>query len=307
MKVNLNKSRPLVVGYISAIIGALLFGSVSTVAKPIVASVNPLWLSCLVYFISGATITPVVKRDRYSIKTKDYLFLIITSICGGAIAPAMFFFGLKLTTAINGSLLSNGEVIFSILLALTIFGEKLNRIGYIAIALVLGGVIIVTTNLQFDSSLLKINPGNLLIIGATIFWALDNNICRILTHRIDITKIIQLKSFIGGVILLCLTISSGISLSITSTEVPYILLLGVVGFALSLYFFLQGLRRIGTTITLLILSLSAVFGMFLAAILLHERITTFQIIAVVIMLCGIYLIYRNDMNDKSKVIRTAKS
>jgi drug/metabolite transporter (DMT)-like permease len=212
-----------------------------------------------------------------------------------------------MTTAINGSLLSNGEVIFSILLALTIFGEKLNRIGYIAIALVLGGVIIVTTNLQFDSSLLKINPGILLIIGATIFWALDNNICRILTHRIDITKIIQLKSFIGGVILLCLTVSSGISLSITTTKVPYILLLGVFGFALSLYFFLQGLRRIGTTITLLILSLSAVFGMFLAAILLHERITAFQIIAVVIMLCGIYLIYRNDMNGKSKVIRTARS
>jgi drug/metabolite transporter (DMT)-like permease len=167
--------------------------------------------------------------------------------------------------------------------------------------------VIVTTNLQFDSSLLKINPGILLIIGATIFWALDNNICRILTHRIDITKIIQLKSFIGGVILLCLTVSSGISLSITTTKVPYILLLGVFGFALSLYFFLQGLRRIGTTITLLILSLSAVFGMFLAAILLHERITAFQIIAVVIMLCGIYLIYRNDMNGKSKVIRTARS
>jgi drug/metabolite transporter (DMT)-like permease len=197
-KVNLNKNRPLIIGYLSAIIGALLFGSVSTVAKPIVVSVNPLWLSCLVYLVSGATITPVVKGDKYSIRTKDYLFLIITSICGAAIAPTMFFFGLKLITAVDGSLLSNGEVIFSILLALTIFGEKLNRIGYIAMALVLGGVIIVTTNLQFDSSLLKTNPGNLLIVGATIFWALDNNICRILTHRIDITKIIQLKSFIGS-------------------------------------------------------------------------------------------------------------
>src|SRR5581483_1808262 len=180
----------------------------------------------------------------YSIRTKDYLFLIITSICGAAIAPAMFFFGLKLTTAINGSLLSNGEVIFSILLALTIFGEKLNRIGYIAMALVLGGVIIVTTNLQFDSSLLKINPGNFLIVVATLFWALDNNISRILTHRIDITKIIQLKSFIGGSILLFLTISLGIPIGINLIEIPYILLVGVVGFAVSLYFVLQSLRRI---------------------------------------------------------------
>ena len=199
MKLIINKDRSLIIGYISAITGALLFGSVSTLAKPIVSSVNPLLLSCLVYLIAGAAIPPVVKRDKYSIRTKDSLLLIITSICGAAIAPTMFFFGLKLTTAINGSLLSNGEVIFSILLALTIFGETLNRIGYIAMTLVVAGVIIVTTNLQFDSSLLKINTGNLLIVGATLFWGLDNNICRILTHRIDITRIIQLKSFIGGI------------------------------------------------------------------------------------------------------------
>jgi len=286
------------IGYISATIGALLFGSVSTVAKPIVSSINPLVLSCFVYLISGATITPVVKRVETSIKKKDYLLLIITSICGAAIAPAMFFFGLKSTTAIDSSLLSNGEVIFSILLALTIFGEHLNRIGYIAIVLVLIGVIIITTNLQFDNSLLRINAGNLLIIGATLFWALDNNISRVLTHRIDITKIIQLKSFIGGIILLTFIVSLGISLRINLIEIPYILLLGIVGFAASLYFVLQGLRRIGTTNTLLLLSLSSVFGMFLAAIFLHERITILQIIAVGIMLSGIYLIDRNNMQTQ---------
>ena len=248
---------------------------------------------------------PVVKRVEYSVRRKDYLLLLITSIFGAAIAPAMFFFGLKLTTAIDSSLLSNGEVIFSILLALTIFGEKLNRIRYIAIALVVVGVIIVTTNLQFDSSLLKINAGNLLIIGATLFWGFDNNISRILTHRIDITKIIQL---IGGIILLALIVSLGISLSINLIEIPYILLLGIVGFAASLYFFLQGLKRIGTTNTLLILSLSSVFGMFLAAIFLHERITIFQIIAVGIMLSGIYLINRNNMHDSTHIhIKTTRS
>jgi drug/metabolite transporter (DMT)-like permease len=296
------------IGYTSAIIGALLFGSVSTVAKPIVSSVNPLFLSCLVYLISGAAISPVVKRVKYSVRRKDYLLLLITSISGAAIAPAMFFFGLKLTTAIDSSLLSNGEIIFSILLALTLFGEKLNRIGYIAMALVLIGVIVVTTNLHFDSSLLKINAENLLIMGATLFWGLDNNISRILSHRIDITKIIQLKSFIGGIILLALTVSLGIPLSINLIEMPYILLLGIVGFAASLYFFLQGLKKIGTTNTLLILSLSSVFGMFLAAIFLHERITIFQIIAVGIMLSGIYLINRNNTHDSSKMhIKTTRS
>jgi len=294
VKANLHKDNSLMIGYTSAIMGAILFGSVSTVAKPIVSSVNPLLLSCLVYLISGLAITPVVKRVKYSVRKKDYLLLLITSISGAAIAPVMFFLGLKLTTAVDSSLLSNGEIIFSILLALTAFGEKLNRIGYIAMALVLIGVIIVTTNLQFDSSLLKINTGNLLIIGATLFWGLDNNISRMLSHKIEIAKIIQLKSFIGGIILLALSILLGISLTINLIEMSYILFLGIVGFAASLYFFLQGLRKIGTVNTMLILSLSSVFGILLAALFLHEHITIFQIIAVGIMLSGIYLINRNN-------------
>ena len=119
-------------GYISAIIGALLFGSVSTVAKPIVSSINPLMLACLVYLISGLAITPVVKPIMNPMNRKDYSLLLIISVAGAVVAPTMFFFGLKLTTAADSSLLSNGEIIFSIILALTLFGEKLNRIGYVA-------------------------------------------------------------------------------------------------------------------------------------------------------------------------------
>jgi drug/metabolite transporter (DMT)-like permease len=292
VKANLQKDRPLVIGYISAIIAALLFGCVSTVAKPIVSTLNPLMLASLVYLISGLAITPVVK-SKLSLSKKDYSLLFVTSISGAAIAPAMFFSGLKLTTAADGSLLSNGEIIFSIILALTLFGEKLNRIGYVAMALILTGVIIVSTNLEFDRSLLKVNAGNLLIIGATLFWGLDNNISRILSHRINITRIIQLKSFIGGFIILVLGLLLGIPVNINLTEIPYILLLGILGFAVSLYFLLQGLSKIGTTNTMLILSLSSVFGLVLAAIILHEHISIFQIIAAVIMLFGIYLISRN--------------
>lgn len=286
----------MMVGYTSAIIGALLFGSVSTVAKPVVSSVNPLLLSCLVYLICGLAITPVVKRVKYSVRRKDYLLLLITSISGAVIAPAMFFFGLKLTTATDSSLLSNGEIIFSILLALTIFGEKLNRIGYIAMALVLTGVIVVTTNLQFDNSLLKVNPGNLFIIGATLFWGLDNNIIRILSHRIDIPNVRACVIY-----WMHYSTSLGIPLSINLIVIPYILLLGIVGFAASLYFFLQGLRRLGTTNTLLILSLSSVFGIILAAIFLHERITIIQIIAVGIMMSGLYLINRNNQRNAENI------
>ena len=42
------------------------------------------------------------------------------------------------------------------------------------------------------------------------------------------------------------------------------------------------------------LSLSAVFGLIFAALLLHEPIGIYQVIAVSIMVTGVYLMYKNE-------------
>ncbi|MFZ0405869.1 MAG: EamA family transporter, partial [Nitrososphaeraceae archaeon] len=73
--------------------------------------------------------------------------------------------GLEQTTAADTSLLANGETVFSILFALVIFKERMKPIGYLAVALILSGVFIVTTNLEFNDSILRLDSGNLLVIG----------------------------------------------------------------------------------------------------------------------------------------------
>jgi drug/metabolite transporter (DMT)-like permease len=57
------------------------------------------------------------------------------------------------------------------------------------------------TNVNFDSlSLARDNTivGNVLIIAASFFWAVDNNVSNmILKKGVTITRIVQLKSLIG--------------------------------------------------------------------------------------------------------------
>jgi drug/metabolite transporter (DMT)-like permease len=122
--------------------------------------------------------------------------LLVTSICGAVIAPSLFFFGLSNTSASDSSILVNGEVLFSILLAMIFFNEKLIKREIIAVILVLFGIVILTTNMQFSNSFLELNIGNILIVGSTLFWALDNNISKIISKTIHIPKIIVLKSLI---------------------------------------------------------------------------------------------------------------
>jgi drug/metabolite transporter (DMT)-like permease len=239
------------------------------------------------------------KRSCYT-----YIILITTSIIGAAIAPAMFFFGLKQTTASDTSLLANGETIFSIMLAILFFKEKLKPLGYLAALMVLGGLVVVTTNLQVHSSLLKMNFGNMFVLGATALWGLDNNLCRIIiTDRMDIARLVQLKSLIGGAVLFTFAVFVFhiplLSIGVMAAQLPQIVLLGVVGFGMSLYLFLISMQRIGIIKSTLVLTFSSVFGLAFASLLLGEVISTYQIIAIVVMIIGIYLI-NMEKNERNR-------
>jgi drug/metabolite transporter (DMT)-like permease len=136
---NLTKSTGI--GFTAALLAAALFGSVSTIAKPVLATVDPFLLSSLVYLISAMLFSAIIalRNKTASPQTVSssskrshsyYLTLIITtSIIGATIAPAMFFFDLGQTTASDTSLLSNGETVFSIIFAILFFNEKLRPLG----------------------------------------------------------------------------------------------------------------------------------------------------------------------------------
>jgi drug/metabolite transporter (DMT)-like permease len=288
----------VIIGYLSAIIAAILFGCVSTLAKPILTTIDPIVLSSIIYLIAALLFTPAASRTRSKITKKYYGLILTSAVAGATIAPIIFFVGLKLGSAADTALLANGETVFSILFALLIFKERLRPVGYIAVTLILSGVFLVTTNLDFNSSIFRLNIGNVFVIIATIIWGLDNNICKIIARQIDVSKLIQLKALIGGTILLGTVIILGIPFNIQSQQFISIILLGVFGFAISLYLYLHSIKRIGVVKASSLLSLSAVFGLLFATIFLHELISINQLIAISIMIFGIHLMYSYEKKDQ---------
>ena len=248
--------------------------------------------------MAGLFFTPSASRTRSKITTKYYGLILTSAVAGATIAPIIFFVGLKLSTAADTSLLANGETVFSILFALLIFRERLSRVGYIAVTLILGGVFLVTTNLDFNSPIFKLNIGNVFVIASTIIWGLDNNISKIIVRRVDVSKLIQLKALIGGSILLGTVFILGIPFNIQREQLLPVVFLGVFGFAISLYLYLHSIKRIGVVKASSLLSLSAVFGLVFAIIFLHELISINQIIAISIMICGIHLMYSHEKKDQ---------
>jgi len=282
-------------GYLFAVLAAIMFGSVSVLAKPLVSSIDPILLASLVYIISAITLSPLAQKKQKFAK-RDLLLILSIAVCGAVIAPSLYFVGLTHASASDAALIANGEVFFSVLLAVVFFKEKLRLVGWVAIVLVLSGMVIITTNLNFaDFTLQQIHYKDMLLILSMLFWGLDNNLSRYLAQRINVANIAQIKSAIGGVMLLVIALLVfKVNVNVETGQIIPILALGSVGFAASLYFFLQGLKRIGIVRTITIFSMSSVFGVIAAGIFLAEQISWYQVIAAGVMILGVYLVSRKE-------------
>ena len=287
----------LLVGYMSVLLAAVLFGSVFSLAKVPLATIDPLALTAVVYTISGLALIPFAKASFTFERKDDYFYLLIVTIFGGVLAPVLLMYGLQQTAASTAAILTNGEIVFTIALSSIFFGEKpRGRVGLFAVILVVIGLIIATTeDLKALETIVQLNAGNIMILASMFMWAIDNNVSRRLTSRASPAKIAMIKSLSGGLVLLAIALALGKGSIITGIKFDmWILIVGmsIAGFGGALLLFLTGIKRIGTVKTMSMFSLTPIFGIVLAALTLGESISLFQGIATGLIIVGIILIYR---------------
>ena len=294
-------------GYVSAVVSAILFGASSTFNKIALENVNPTAVAGMIYFVAGVFLfllhlTPLcgkilAKLDtaetETKMATKDFRVLAFVILCGSIVAPLLLLNGLNITTAVNASLLLNAESLFTVFIAYVFLNERCVRKEYLGIFMLLLGVIFVTTNGVFQELSLSENVvGNILIIGACLFWGIDNNLSKFLSKKRDIILVTGLKCLIGGLALIGLSAFLGFSFEVPLISIPYILFVGAFSIAFSILFFLFGLRKIGSMRTGVIFSLSSLFGAILSFVVLREAFSLTQLVAGLVMLLGIYTLYR---------------
>jgi len=262
----------------------------------------------LIYFIAGIVLffvrlsplhnlvllvleTPT--KTEAKIVRRDLGILAIVILSGAVIAPFLFLCGLSETTAVNASLLSNTEAFFTVFIAFLFLKERGTGKDYVGILLLVIGAVFVTTNAEFQKlTLTREVLGNAFIVGACLFWGIDNNLSKLVSKKRDLVLITALKCFIGGGALLLLSISLKLSFQIPLFSIPYLFSVGALSIGFSILFFLLALREIGSMKTGVIFSTSSLFGAAFAFIMLKETFSLIQIMAGFAMLLGIYIIYK---------------
>lgn len=283
------------VGLFYVLCASIMFGSAFTLAKEPLRSINSLTLSSLVYLISGVCLLPTILRSPIRIsRKKDIGILLIIAILGAAVAPLLLFLGLEQTQPTDAAILINGEIIFTVIFAWLLFGEWSKDARTIfSMILVVIGLGLATTDLRISETLFQYKPGNLMILMATVCWALDNNISRRFLQSTNIgpSSLAMVKSLLGGSILLAATVLAGrVDFVFPTSLWPQIVFLAAFAFGYALLFFLKGLSKIGTVKTMMVFSLTPIFGIIITVIVTGSSISYLQIIATGMIIFGIILI-----------------
>jgi len=269
-----------------ALLSAALFGASTPLAKLLLGSTSPLLLAGLLYLGAGIGLAAWLgARGGFKpIPRGDWPWLGAAVVAGGIFGPALLMFGLARTDGATASLLLNLEAVFTAVIAWVAFREIVDRRVFAGmLAIVAGGVILSFEAMPTSESF----KGQILISAACLAWALDNNFTRRISGG-DAATLACVKGLVAG------SVNFGLAL-IQNAAIPapgFVAMAGVVGllgYGVSLAFFIVALRDLGTARTAAYFSVAPFFGAALALVLLAETPGVAFWVAAALMALGVWL------------------
>jgi drug/metabolite transporter (DMT)-like permease len=281
-------------GALCGLASATLFGISAPIAKLLLPTTSPWLLAGLLYLGAGLGLSLVraVTRGRDGgeqtgqLRRDDLSRLIIICLTGGVAGPILLLVGLRRVSGVVGSLLLNLEAVFTMLLAVVAYRERLSRWEAAGGLVVIVGAVIATYQPgQWSGDVL----GAAAIAGACLSWAVDNNVTRQISVR-DPVQIVQVKTLAAGMgnALLAVLVGHRVDVAV----LPAAVLLGFVSYGLSIVLDVYALRYLGAAREAAFFATAPFVGAIAAVPLLHEPLRFNDLMAAAFMAIGIALVLR---------------
>ncbi len=147
-------------------------------------------------FLAGIILALKKWREVRTLNKSQVLKLLAIGAIGGSVPFALFFTGLTQTSAINASLIHKTLFIWVLLLGIPFLKERLTRWQWLGVGAIFGANLLIG---GFDG--FRYNTGELMILGATVLWAVENIIAKVTLRDLSSSLVAGARMLIGSLIL----------------------------------------------------------------------------------------------------------
>lgn len=277
-----------------ALTSAALFGVSTPLAKALLGSTDPFVLAGLLYLGAGVGVTALRwfalssfssrQAQEAALTHSDFPWLAGAIAAGGVAGPLLLMVGLSQTDAASASLLLTLEGVATALIAWFVFHENFDRRIALGMAFLVTGALVLSWT--GNPSLVGV-AGPLAVVAACIAWGVDNNLTRKVSLS-DPLQIVQLKGLVAGPINLALGLLSGALFPAIPLAVAA-MLVGFLGYGVSLVCYVLALRHLGSARTGAYFSTAPFLGTVVAIIGFNEPMTWQIAAAGALMAAGVWL------------------
>jgi drug/metabolite transporter (DMT)-like permease len=299
----------------------LMWASQFVLVKIVQEQMGPVAATSFPMLIATLLLIPIVRWESRSQAVKpasvplaDWGRFLLIGVLGQVVAQLFITWGLRFSLASNGALLMLTLPIATTVMAYFLLGETMSRIRWISFALAIAGVIECSGVdwKELDLTRKGYLLGNVLIFISVCGSAFYNVYSKKLLERYTPLQVLLYSYYFVVVVLMSITVYVEPSAfhqiaSYTAKTWIGIALLAVFQYCLSMVIFLTVLTRLDATQASLSNYMIPFFGLVIAALVLHEKLTVFMILGGVLVLLSTLLITVYEEHQKKQAESLASS
>lgn len=247
-------------------------------------------------FLTGAlSLVPILRFRRHGIDNRK-------CIKSGILLGIMIFLGSTLqqfamayTTSGKAGFISSLYMIFVPILGLVIFKNRTNKYTIIALVLALIGLYLINgASFEFQIS-------DLVLICSAVFFALHIIFVDRFAKDVNSVLLSFIQYLTGGAIALVLAfVFDDMDFTMIAKSVPSILYTGILSTGVAYTLQIIGQKNTEPAVASLILSLESVVSVIGGYLILHETLSTVEIIGCIFMFIGVVIAQRRPKDARSK-------
>ncbi len=288
-------------------LASLMWSGQGTAVKVLDRHMGPIAITFLPFYITTILYVPLLlkmKRENPaapSPSTGDWIKFAIAGVAGQVLAQLGMTWGVSKSLASNGAILNLLIPVISAVLASLMLKERITMLRIASLLIGLAGVILMSISDLKQASFgeMRFLAGNFLILGGCLGSSFYNVYCKGLMQRfteIEILIFSYITASIASVPLLIWAepFSWGTFQKFDWQSWAAFAFLALFMYEASMLLFFKALQHLDVTTASATLYLVPVFGVFLAAVLLGERLNTLAIAGSAIVLVATLLIMKYD-------------